>query len=409
MTSAEARALARHQNRAGDTAGRLRRYGSRLEGFAGLWLHWDRPRGVTIAFSRDIERHRSAISALELHPKVDVRVVAVEYSFRELETLRDQLARELGPSTSVNLDVVGNRVEVGFGTAHEAALATIAELGGRAVCVHVPPPGSHIPEGPQPESGDGWRLLWEARDGPIWFTAAAVNDAEYAILWDELAPGSARPPVDFTEEIVVQFSPGVSGSCSDIRFDGLVVRDDLVYPQIVLPGEPPDGCTADANPHTYVVAIERTTFPASAFRIQLEENACPGCNGTDVAHLDLSGSPIPADARCIDEWNIVNNSEQQLRVATLGATTTTIARLKAYGSPLPGAPSAEAEPPLSPGCLFVFPHDEGVAQALGLWREDLDGAFVWEPFRALGGAVESSTELPKRIVTSEGLIRAAQD
>lgn len=53
------------------------------------------------------------------------------------------------------------------------------------------------------------------------------------------------------------------------------------------PGVQPSVCTADANPHTYLVAVERAILPSTPFRVQLDPEACPGCEGrTDITLVE---------------------------------------------------------------------------------------------------------------------------
>ncbi len=90
------------------------------------------------------------------------------------------------------------------------------------------------------------------------------------------SPEGEPPAVDFEHEIVLHFGPAVSGSCSNIRLDGLLIEPGLVLPQIVQPGVQPPACTADANPHTYLLAVERSALPATPFRVQLGPDVPPG-------------------------------------------------------------------------------------------------------------------------------------
>ena len=64
----------------------------------------------------------------------------------------------------------------------------------------------------------------------------------------------------------------VYGSTCPIRLDDVAVVTDhepaLVHAVTVVPGGT-GACTADANPHAYVVAIERERLPAGPFAIQL--------------------------------------------------------------------------------------------------------------------------------------------
>ena len=91
---------------------------------------------------------------------------------------------------------------------------------------------------------------------------------------------------------VVLFGPAVSGSCPEIRLDAVVVDrlHRLVYADFAHPGQP-GVCTSDANPHSFVAAIDRSALPASPFTVQLfEQVVCEGCSETEpneVTEVDL--------------------------------------------------------------------------------------------------------------------------
>ena len=93
---------------------------------------------------------------------------------------------------------------------------------------------------------------------------------------DELAPAYGQVEVDFDNEIVFEFALTESGSCplgtiEELEFDQ-VTR--LLYPVVPLAfvqdGEA-DGddrvCTADANPHLIVLAVNRSDLPEGDFAV----------------------------------------------------------------------------------------------------------------------------------------------
>ncbi|MGF1616614.1 MAG: hypothetical protein ACFCU2_02230 [Acidimicrobiia bacterium] len=93
-------------------------------------------------------------------------------------------------------------------------------------------------------------------------------------MWEPIGLQSSLPHVDFETEIVVWFGAVYGSSCPDIRLDDVIVDGALVYAEIGLPN-PPVACTADANPHAYVVAIDRDRLPKGPFAIQLDANGPP--------------------------------------------------------------------------------------------------------------------------------------
>ncbi len=73
-------------------------------------------------------------------------------------------------------------------------------------------------DGPQPTSGDGWRLLAVERTGDSYRTGAATTEDQYAALWAQSGVTAARPPVDFDNDIVIWFG-AVYGSGCEIRME----------------------------------------------------------------------------------------------------------------------------------------------------------------------------------------------
>ena len=61
------------------------------------------------------------------------------------------------------------------------------------------------PEGPQPQTGDGWRLLGDELVGEPYRTGIATTDEQYRQLWRQAGMTAQRPPVDFENEVVVWF------------------------------------------------------------------------------------------------------------------------------------------------------------------------------------------------------------
>jgi hypothetical protein len=289
VTEAEGAAF---EQRGAEVAGALERYGQRFpESFAGVWLD-QRFNAVRIAFARDWQQHRDAVAELESHG-VLVSVVKASHNLDELDEIQRQLADEdlgLIPFTSF-VDLQNNRVQLELGVVDAETLAALGEhFPADALCVEGPSPDEIVPEGPQPQSGQGWRLLAdEPGVGTVWDTSAAFDQAGYEALWRTLGLDGELPAVDFADEIVLHFGPAVSSSCPNIRLDGLLIEGDLVLPDIVQPGVQPPACTADANPHTYLVAVERPALPPVPFRVQLEPEPCPGCAGTDVTVVESPG------------------------------------------------------------------------------------------------------------------------
>jgi hypothetical protein len=152
------------------------------------------------------------------------------------------------------------------------------------------------PPGVQPTEGDGWRLLASATSNQLAVTVMSetvdVANAreEYLRLWYSVASG-APTPVDFERELVVRFVPPVSGTCPWIAFRGIGVdaaerllygMHDYLSAELFMDDVPEYfGCTTDATPHAFLVAVDRSLAPAAEFRVRLfADRICVQCGTT---------------------------------------------------------------------------------------------------------------------------------
>ena len=292
ITPSEAQELARrHNKQAQSTHTILTRYGRQHRAeWAGVWIdHTDGT--MTAAFTGQLNVHRRALA--ERIPKRRAwKLIGADHSLITLQRLQERALRELQagdlPWVGTSINVIGNHVEVQFGVLDDRARAFMTEhfMSDDPVCAGGPDPSELIPEGPQPQSGPGWRLLVDEAGGEALNTSAALNKRQYRRLWWRLDLQGKRAPVDFTREIVLHFAPGVSSTCPEIRLDELVIKKKRVYPLIVMPG-PHRACTSDATPYTYLLAVERDALPET-FRVQLTETLpCPRCARDRVTHVEL--------------------------------------------------------------------------------------------------------------------------
>jgi hypothetical protein len=138
-------------------------------------------------------------------------------------------------------------------------------------------PADVPPQGPQQPAGDGWRLLGTEPTGLPYRTGIAWNAASLEDLWVLSGVAAPIPPVDFETEVVIWFGAVYGSSCPDLRLDDVVVDGGrrIVHAEIVLANQPM-GCTADANPRAFLVAVQRSTLPAPTFAIQLSAEEPPG-------------------------------------------------------------------------------------------------------------------------------------
>jgi hypothetical protein len=143
-------------------------------------------------------------------------------------------------------------------------------------------------------------LVDGAPAGDVYRTGFAASDAELAELWAGIGLTEPLPEIDFERRVVVYFGPAESSSCpfepiSDLRFDATTRR---LYPGVATSGGP--ACTADANPHAIVVAVDRAELPEPNFEIWVDAGDPPACctDGiTVVTAADLAEAPtasVPA-------------------------------------------------------------------------------------------------------------------
>jgi hypothetical protein len=250
---------------------RVRAWARQRPGYQEIWIDRDHSGWISVAFTNDTEARQAELRAE--FPDVGVVAVEVPTSAAELSALQ-QRAHELLDDAGVEFAGSGSAVDqwsvaLHVNMADERVQQALAPVAGERICLSdtgVPPP-----EGPQPQAGDGWRLLGDELVGEPYRTGIATNAAQYRRLWQRAGMTAPPPEVDFQSEIVVWFG-AVYGSTCPIRLDDVVAVPDaepaLVHAVTVVPGGT-GACTDDANPHSYVVAIERHRLPDGPFAIQL--------------------------------------------------------------------------------------------------------------------------------------------
>ncbi|CAN5753686.1 hypothetical protein BH20CHL5_BH20CHL5_13890 [soil metagenome] len=246
--------------------------------FGGLYIDRETHAGIVMLFTEDAATHEAALRAIL--PDTPLTVETVRFSEAELLELQQRLVQDSDwlRSTgftmySMSVDIMDNLAELTGATNGPRAKERIHERYGREMLRIV----AHdmVAEPEQPLEGDGWRLLAELPRGGIYSVAAFTDEESFRREWRRLEAG-AVPPVDFGEEIVIRFSPAMSGSCRHVHFAGLVVTGDRVHGDITFPVPPDMSCTADANPYAFVVAVERSVLPDSPFTLQLFEKIVGG-------------------------------------------------------------------------------------------------------------------------------------
>jgi hypothetical protein len=271
-----------------DVVEALQAYGAEhADEFGGLYVE-DQSRGSFGMFFTDrLDEHAAALA--EIWPRVTVR--RVRYSEAALMDVLERLDLPgmAGPGIeplSAAIDTMNNVVTLEL-KSDDPGIETLLELQyGDMLDVTVYPfPGDWA----NVTSGDGWRLLaaGQASHTDAYTVRAATNEAQFVEMWAAMALGGERPAVDFGAEVVVSFGHGIGSSCPELRLDDVSIRDGVVHSVTSDPLEP-RGCTADlVGASVFVVAVERDALPEDGFRLQLDADGGPNCEGC-TATLEVS-------------------------------------------------------------------------------------------------------------------------
>jgi hypothetical protein len=247
-------------------------------GFETMWVDRDHLGWISLAFSEDAEARQAELE--EEFPEIGVVAIPVDWTMPQLHALQARVGEELGRMFEVSSGIYTMQgvVGIGIGVLDEERLTAVEELfAGEPICVEGADPASVPADGPQPFGGDGWRLLADEREvGVPYRTGIAADRDAYERLWSDVGLGGEPPGVDFESEVVIWFGAVYGSSCPELRLDDVVVHHDraIVHAEIVLLGGE-RACTLDANPHAYLVALERVSLPAGPFAIQLSADGPP--------------------------------------------------------------------------------------------------------------------------------------
>jgi len=256
----------------------VRDWAIRQPGYEEIWIDREHNGWVAIAFSQDAAARQQDLE--REFPGVGAVAIPVDWTMAELEALQRRVHEVLPPdvaSASGTL-VMQGVVMIGTGVLTPERVARIeAEFSGERVCLEGMDPADAPAPGPQQPAGLGWRLLVTEPTGSPYRTGIAWDAASLEELWAAAGVSAPIPPVDFTTEVVIWFGAVYGSSCPDLRLDDVVVDGgrQIVHADLVLV-DPPMGCTADANPRAYLVAVQRLMLPAPTFVIQLTAEAPPG-------------------------------------------------------------------------------------------------------------------------------------
>jgi hypothetical protein len=277
--------------------------------FAGVW--WD-SRAEEFVFAAIDASQATTILEAELPSDIAYRVVVVPRNGRQLADLQDR-ARELlaiGIEASTGRRPWDATVQLVLPILDDETLRAVHDVFGDdidGVCVTGADPTTVPPDGPQPTSGEGWRLLADQTQRGEPFTVhVALNATEYEWLSASLALDGRRPPVDFDSQIVIHFGAVYSSSCPEIRLDDVQIDDEdaVVTADIVSLGGA-RACTADANPRAYLLAVDKDHLPATPFTINLPyEGSCLPCREVRVTSLTRDPVLVLALSR-YERWQIL--------------------------------------------------------------------------------------------------------
>lgn len=256
----------------------VRDWAIRQPGYEDIWIDREHNGWVAVAFSRDAAARQ--VDLEREFPGVGVVAVPVQRSAAELEALQRRVTELLMPDVASASGVLVTKgvvmIGVGVLTPERVALVQSA-FAGQPVCLEGMDPAAVPAPGPQQPAGDGWRLLATEATGNPYRTGIAWDPASLEALWALSGVAAPIPVVDFQTEVVIWFGAVYGSSCPDLRLDDVVVDGGrrIVHSEIVLV-DAAMGCTADANPRAYLVAVQRSKLPAPTFAIQLTAEGPPG-------------------------------------------------------------------------------------------------------------------------------------
>lgn len=252
----------------------IKAWAQRQPGFEELWIDREEHDGwVSLAFSKGAEAAQGDLVAK--FPDRAAVVVPVDWTLSELKSLQQKVGPALVAAGAQNsgsgMQPQNGVVTVGLAYLEPDLLAALEDMfAGERLCVSGMDPALKPPEGPQPQSGEGWRLVADQDlTGEAFRTGIAYDDVSYGALWKEAGLAGSMPEVDFTSEVVIWFGAAHGSSCPRLRLDDVVVEPTrpLVHGTITVLDA--GVCTADALPHAYLVALDRRQLPPGPFAIQL--------------------------------------------------------------------------------------------------------------------------------------------
>lgn len=253
----------------------VREWAEQYPDFVEIWIDREHNGWVSAGFTGDVADRQAEIE--ELFSDDGVVAVHLPWTSGSLVDLERRVIEELGTELEIlgtSVDALRGFVSVVIPVLDDASLNAIVDrFPGERICVEGLEPENVVAPGPQPESGDGWRLLLNSDQvGDIYRVGLAWDPQSLEALLAGIPGLSDLDPdldVDFQDEVVVWFGAVHGSSCPNLRLDDVVVNDDLVHAEIVNTDNAL-ACTDDAIPQTYLVAVERSRLPAAPFYLSVD-------------------------------------------------------------------------------------------------------------------------------------------
>lgn len=165
-------------------------------GYEEIWIDRDHNGWVTVGFSEGVDERQAEIA--ELFPEDGVVAVHLDWTRQEILSLQQEALAVSGGSGGARIHM--GMVDVWVGVLDEEHLAPLAPFAGARLCVEGVLPEDAIVDGPQPMSGEGWRLLGSDRTGWSYRTGVATTEAQYVALWELAGLDGETSIVDFASK-----------------------------------------------------------------------------------------------------------------------------------------------------------------------------------------------------------------
>jgi hypothetical protein len=274
----------------------VREWASQHPDFVDVWIDRDHNGWVAAGFTGDVSDRQAELE--EMFPGEGVVAVHLDWTEPDLADLERRISTGLAGVTELlgtSVDPLRGYVNVVIPVLDDESLAAIADrFPSERICVEGLEPENVVPPGPQPETGEGWRLLYEEDEvGDIYRAGLAWDEESLATLLADI-PGlvDVDLDVDFENEVVIWFGAVHGSSCPNLRLDDVVVKGDSVHAEIVNTDNAM-ACTDDAIPHTYLVGVERSRLPAPPFVLSLDGGPFGDRVRVDADFRDAASTAAP--------------------------------------------------------------------------------------------------------------------